>query len=63
MILTKEHQDYLTTKYLQGHTIAEVEAFVDGMDAIVELINKHEKTKQDDKLHTKSQCKNKKYLE
>ena len=41
MILTKEHQEHLVTKYLQGHTVAELEAFIEGMNAVIELINKN----------------------
>ena len=40
MVLTKEHQEAMIHKYLAKHTVAETEAFIDGMKAIIKLINK-----------------------
>jgi len=39
MILTKEHQEVMIHTYLATHTVAETEAFIDGMKAIIKLIN------------------------
>jgi len=41
MVLTKEHQEQMINSYLKTHTVAETEAFIDGMDAMVKLINKN----------------------
>ena len=45
MVLSKEHQEvilhkYLVHKYLETHTVAETEAFMEGMEAMIKLINK-----------------------
>tara|TARA_R110000751_G_scaffold50481_1_gene111490 strand:+ start:114 stop:239 length:126 start_codon:yes stop_codon:yes gene_type:complete len=40
MILSKEHQEVMINKYLSNHTVAETKAYIDGMKAIVKLINK-----------------------
>ena len=40
MVLTKEHQEVMVNKYLSSHTVAETEAFMEGMEAIIKLINK-----------------------
>jgi hypothetical protein len=40
MVLSKEHQEVMVHKYLATHTVAETHAFIDGMKAIIKLINK-----------------------
>tara|TARA_R110000765_G_scaffold348274_1_gene438384 strand:- start:499 stop:630 length:132 start_codon:yes stop_codon:yes gene_type:complete len=40
MVLTKEHQEAMVNKYFETHTAIETEAFMDGMNAVVELLNK-----------------------
>jgi hypothetical protein len=40
MVLTKEHQEAMVNKYFETHTAIETEAFMDGMEAIIKLINK-----------------------
>ena len=41
MVLTKEHQEQMVLKYLSTHTVAETEAFMEGMEAMIKLINKN----------------------
>ena len=41
MTLTKEHQEAMVNKYLKTHTVLETEAFIDGMDQMIKLINKN----------------------
>ena len=40
MILTKEHQEQMINSYLKTHTVAETEAYIQGINDIVQLINK-----------------------
>ena len=40
MILTKEHQEQMLHSYLKTHTATETEAYMQGINDIVELINK-----------------------
>lgn len=40
MILTKQAQERMIDKYLSTHTVVETKAFIEGMDAMVEFINK-----------------------
>ena len=40
MVLSKEHQEVMVHKYLATHTVAETEAFMEGMEAMIKLINK-----------------------
>ena len=40
MILTKEHQQQMLNSYLKTHTVTETEAYIQGINDIVELINK-----------------------
>ena len=40
MILTKEHQEHLINSYLKTHTVTETEAYIQGINDIVQLINK-----------------------
>ena len=40
MILTKEHQEQMVNSYLKTHTAAETEAYIQGINDIVQLINK-----------------------
>ena len=41
MVLTKEKQEEMVAKYLLRHTVAETEAFIDGMQTIINYINKN----------------------
>ena len=40
MILTKEHQEQIVYSYLKTHTVTETEAYIQGINDIIELINK-----------------------
>ena len=40
MVLSKEHQEVMVNSYLATHTVAETEAFMEGMDAMIKLIDK-----------------------
>lgn len=40
MILRKEQQEKALFAYMQNHTVIECEAFVDGINAAVGMINK-----------------------
>ena len=40
MVLSKEHQEVMVHKYLATHTVTETEAFMEGMEAMIKLINK-----------------------
>ena len=40
MVLSKEHQEVMVHKYLETHTVVETEAFMEGMEAMIKLINK-----------------------
>ena len=40
MILTQEHQQQMIHSYLKTHTVTETEAYIQGINDIVELINK-----------------------
>jgi hypothetical protein len=41
MIITKTHQESMLSSYSENHTIDESSGFVDGMNAMFELINKN----------------------
>ena len=41
MIVTKEHQEALINAYLKNHTVAETEAFSEGMEAMFNYIKKN----------------------
>jgi hypothetical protein len=40
MIITKEQQEVMVDNYLKTHTVAETKSFVDGMIAVLSLINR-----------------------
>ena len=40
MILTKESQEKMVANYLMTHSVEQTESFIDGVQAIVSLINK-----------------------
>ncbi len=40
MILTKEHQEQMINSYLKNHTVTETEAYIQGINDIIQLINK-----------------------
>ncbi len=40
MVLTKEHQEQMVNSYLKTHTVTETEAYIQGINDIIELINK-----------------------
>jgi len=40
MILTKEHQEQMINTYLKTHSVTETEAYIEGINDIVQLINK-----------------------
>ena len=40
MVLTQEHQEQMIHSYLKTHTVTETEAYIQGINDIVELINK-----------------------
>jgi len=40
MILTKEHQEQIIYSYLKTHTVKETKAYIQGINDIVQLINK-----------------------
>ena len=40
MVLTKEHQEQMVYSYLKTHTVTETEAYIQGINDIVQLINK-----------------------
>jgi hypothetical protein len=41
MIVTQEHQEALINSYLKDHTVAETQAFMDGMEAMFNYIKKN----------------------
>lgn len=45
MIITKEQQEVMLDKYMKDHNIYECQGFVDGMKAMIELIQKIENGK------------------
>jgi hypothetical protein len=40
MILTKDSQEKMVANYLMTHSVEQTEGFIDGIQAIVSLINK-----------------------
>ena len=40
MILIEEHQEQMIHSYLKTHTVTETEAYIQGINDIVQLINK-----------------------
>tara|TARA_R110002033_G_scaffold44181_1_gene86759 strand:- start:1866 stop:1991 length:126 start_codon:yes stop_codon:yes gene_type:complete len=40
MILTKEQQEAMLKEYMKTHTTDECSGFIDGINAIIKLINK-----------------------
>ena len=40
MILTQEHQQQMIHAYLKTHSVTETEAYIQGINDIIELINK-----------------------
>ena len=40
MIITKEHQEAMINEYWKTHSFAEMEAFTEGMEVMLELIIK-----------------------
>lgn len=40
MVLTQEHQMQMVYSYLKTHTVTETEAYIQGINDIVNLINK-----------------------
>ena len=40
MILTQEHQEQMVNSYLKTHTVTETESYIQGINDIVQLINK-----------------------
>ena len=41
MLLTKGQLEKMVTEHLLSHTVKETESFIMGMDAVIELMNKH----------------------
>ena len=50
MVFTKDAQDKLVNEFFEDHTVLETQAFILGMDATIDFINK---VKQEEREMTK----------
>jgi hypothetical protein len=46
MVLTKQTQERLIDEFLSTHSVIETQAFIKGMEAIIEVINNNEDPRQ-----------------
>lgn len=52
MVITKEMQERLLNNYMKEHNVDECNGFIDGMESLIEAINKY---KQEEKRLFKSE--------